>query len=100
MIAYWEKGSCGPYENDHNWEWCDTYKGGSCKKQVNTSKCPSGIAKLISVKGNELTKTENKYLAEDIYEDPKTGCQYYYFATYACTGNTENDSKYVSLISL
>ena len=90
LIAYWDAGSCGPYGNDYNWEWCDTLNGGPCKKQVITSKCRSGIAKLISVKGNEFSKRSKKS-----YRDPKTGCYYMYFATYACTGNPGNDSKYM-----
>ena len=82
MVAYWDYGSCGPFENDHNWEWCDTNKGGPCKKQVLLKKCQSGIAKLTSVKGDEFSKGFSK-----IYKDPKTGCGYHYFATYTCTGN-------------
>ena len=83
MIAYWEQGSCGPYGNDYNWEWCDTLKGGPCKKQVNTPKCQSGIAELTSVKGNEFAK----HPVSNNFQDPKSGCKYAYFATYTCTGN-------------
>ena len=85
LIAYWDGGSCGPYGNDHNWEWCDTKNGGPCKKQVSTSKCPSGIATLLSVKGNESAKSP----FPNNYKDPETGCYYAYFATYTCTGNPE-----------
>ena len=91
LVAYWDEGSCGPYGNDHNWEWCDTSKGGPCKKQVSTSKCRSGIAELTSVKGNELAKWSKKNNGIDdipnFYQDPKTGCKYAYFATYTCTCN-------------
>jgi len=80
LIAYWDYGSCGPYGDDYNMGWCDSYNGGPCKKQVNTPKCSSGVAELASVKGNELaTQFGNNY------QDPKTGCVYAYFATYSCS---------------
>ena len=89
LPAYWDDGSCGPYGNDHNWEWCDTNMGGPCKKQVNTLKCRSGIAKLTEVKGDELASSIQ--LNPNVYQDPKTGCRYAYFATYTCTtGNPCN----------
>ena len=83
LFAYWDNGNCGSYGNDHNWEWCDTNKGGPCKEQVNTLKCPSGIANLTSVQGDQFAKGGPK----DNYKDPKTNCYYTYFATYTCTGN-------------
>ena len=86
LHAYWDKGSgdkaCGPDGDDHNSEWCNKPNGGPCKKEVNTPKCPSGIAKLTSVKGNQYATGY-----ADNYRDPKTGCYYTYFATYTCTGN-------------
>ena len=93
LPAYWDDGSCGPYGNDHNWEWCDTNMGGPCKKQVNTLKCRSGIAKLTEVKGDELASSIkiSTNQEKNVYQDPKTGCRYAYFATYTCTtGNPCN----------
>jgi len=89
LPAYWDEGSCGPYGNDHNWEWCDTNMGGPCKKQVNTLQCRSGIAKLTEVKGDELASSIQ--LNPNVYQDPKTGCKYAYFATYTCTTDSCKD---------
>ena len=85
LVAYWDIGSCGPYGDDYNWEWCDTRNGGPCKKQVSTSKCKSGIARLNNVYGNQFARGYDDL--KDNYRDPETGCPYVYFANYICAGN-------------
>ena len=96
LFAYWDNGDCGSYGDDHNWEWCDTNNGGPCKEQVNTSKCPSGIARLTSVQGDQFAKG-----ATDNYQDPNIDCFYTYFATYTCTGNPlRYRNQYIKSISI
>jgi len=68
ILAYWEDGSCGPDGDDANWEWC-RWTEGVCSEVVKTSKCSSGVAKLIDVTKNFEVK----------------GCKFFYGARYSCS---------------
>ena len=81
VVAYWDHGSCGPYGDDGNWEWCDKRYGGPCENQVLTNKCPSGSATLRRVHGNQFAKDNN-----ELQNYKLKGCSYAYYATYACDG--------------
>ena len=77
IIAYWDRGSCGPNGDDFNWDWCDRNRGGPCKKDVSTNKCPSGTASLQKVYGNQhLTGYSTQYQVN--------GCGFAYYAIYYC----------------
>ena len=61
---------------------------------MNTSKCPSGIARLTSVQGDQYAKGP-----ADNYQDPNSDCFYTYFATYNCRGNPLHyRNPYIKLI--
>lgn len=69
LVAYWDYMHCGPHEDNHNWEWCGKWFF-RCSREVavSTETCVSGEA--------VLNKT---------YTFARVGgCQYAYFATYAC----------------
>ena len=84
IVAYWDRHRCGPDEEDNsNWSWCDTKRGGPCKKEIATNKCDSGLATLQAVYGDQFAKRPN-------YRNYKlNGCQYTYYAVYRCTGITK-----------
>ena len=69
ILSYWDYGSCGPDGDDANWEWCRWTKG-VCLEWVKTSKCSSGVAKLMDVTKN--------------FE--QNGCKFFYGARYSCSG--------------
>ena len=79
LVAYWDRDSCDPMGDNKNWIWCDTNGGGPCQREVVTDQCSSGIATLQAVHGEELAMTYT-----DQYE--LDGCQYTYYAEYACKG--------------
>jgi len=76
ILAYWDYGSCGPDGDDANWEWCRWTKG-VCLEWVKTSKCSSGVAKLIDVKKNFK----------------QNGCEFFYGARYSCSENEKGPDK-------
>ena len=77
IIAYWDRGGCGPNGDDFNWDWCDRNRGGPCKKDVSTNKCASGTASLQKVYGNQ-------YLSGYSTQYQVNGCSYAYYAIYSC----------------
>ena len=81
LVAYWDQDSCGPNGDDYNWQWCDERRGGPCKGQVSTDFCPSGIASLKEVHGNQYATHNN-----ELQNYQLNGCNYAYYATYECTG--------------
>ena len=82
VVAYWDDGSCGPYGDDANWEWCDNRSGGPCQNQVSTQRCPSGSATLQYVHGNQFAKDNH-----ELQNYERNGCYYAYYAIYKCDGN-------------
>ena len=84
IVAYWDRHRCGPDQDDNsNWSWCDTRRGGPCKKEIATNKCDSGLATLQAVYGDQFAKRPN-------YRNYKlNGCQYTYYAVYRCSGITK-----------
>ena len=77
FIIDWDYGGCGPLGDDYNWEWCDRNRGGACKKEVQTNRCPNGKAKLHSVQGDQYARSYS-------HQYRKNGCWYTYFAYYIC----------------
>ena len=94
MIAYWDNGSCGPNGSNANWEWCDKSGGGACKENVKTEKCPSGTASLKKVFGNQHAtehveqQHDTQLNMQQLFSYHRNGCNYAYYAIYACTGNS------------
>ena len=79
VVAYWDNEECGPYGDDNNWDWCGANSGEACKQRVTTGQCPSGVAKLDYVEGDQhATTAQNNFLLDD--------CWFTYFATYSCQG--------------
>ena len=78
LVAYWDNGYCGAYGDDFNWDWCGANSGEPCKEQVQTHQCPSGIANLKTVEGDQnAVRTKNNYQLN--------GCWFTYYATYSCS---------------
>lgn len=75
LTAYWDMGTCGPYGDDHNKDYCP---GNQCPAQVSvsTSVCSSGTADLRSFQG---TGGEGSTTIDN--------CKYGFFAQYECTDN-------------
>ena len=82
IVAYWDRGDCGPNGDDDNWDWCNTYTGKPCIDMINTSKCRGGVATLKVVHGDDHATAYS-----DNYE--LDGCQYAYYAVYTCAGTME-----------
>ena len=77
VVAYWDNGSCGPKGADHNWAWCNKKSGGGCQVEVTTNECPSGLATLRTVHGDQYaTSMDDQYVLDD--------CTYAYYAIYDC----------------
>merc|ERR1719401_2713936 len=73
LAAYWDSGICGPHGEDYQWEWCGK-TAGDCKDTVQTDKCPSGEAQLVSVQGDRTCCASVNI----------GGCNYAYYAQYEC----------------
>jgi len=76
LISYWDRDSCGHLGDDHNLALCGGLQGPRCFDNeiisVDTSVCASGQAK-------------RDFLEEDYVSN---GCEYFWYARYACTGPT------------
>jgi hypothetical protein len=72
FLAYWDAGACG-YSGDNHWGWCGN-ESGACVDIVETDACQSGVAVLATVLGNGTC-------CSSVTVD---GCDYAYYATYAC----------------
>lgn len=85
LVAYWDAGSCGPYGDDFQHDWCQpNLIGGTppnCPpfKMVHFHICPSGWAQLQTIMGHSGSSAD---CCSDIKMD---GCDYAWFARYACT---------------
>jgi hypothetical protein len=83
LTAYWDRGICGPFGEDNNWNLCgqSNFAHGNgqvgCQDNisVDTSVCSSGSASRAYTKGNGV---------DGSYVD-SNGCGYWYFTVYHCT---------------
>jgi len=81
LVAYWDNESCGHNGNNANWEWCDTWQF-NCASEVSTTLCAGGTALLIHAYG---TGEWGSY--------SKNGCQYQYYAQYACPSSSDLETN-------
>ena len=82
LLAYWDRGNCGPDGDNSNWEWCDKRAGENCHPVVKTDKCSSHLATLIDVLGDQNANADHH-----LNNFHHLGCNYAYYARYKCTGN-------------
>jgi hypothetical protein len=75
LSAYWDMGTCGPYGDDHNKDWCEGHPA-VCAAQVtvNTSVCSSGAADFVCMHG---TGHWGSVVVDS--------CTYAFFAHYTCS---------------
>lgn len=78
LAAYWDYGSCGPHGDNHNWDWCGTWRF-SCPqvRAVPAELCKSGTAVLVGTK----------------YFQKIGGCPYAYYAQYSCEDADASSSE-------
>merc|ERR1712232_1209612 len=78
LSAYWDYGSCGPHGDNHNWDWCGTWR----------FRCPE-----MRPVPTELCASGNAVLVETKYFQKIGNCPYAYYAQYACGGAADSSSK-------
>jgi len=85
LSAYWDLGTCGSLEDDHNSHWCGgLLEDPDCKYTVFVAEslCASGAAALQWVNVSQ----RSWYFWRTPVE--KNNCTYVYFAQYRCTATT------------
>ena len=76
ILAYWDRGACGPNGDDHNWQWCNR-QAGTCPPEIFTEECATGKA------------------VRTFFQKPRNTprCGYFYYSEYTCTGNMSKSNE-------
>lgn len=81
LIAYRDRGTCGPVSDDHNIDWCSVDSNGySCPstKAVSSVVCSSGIAYLVA----SISRPRSNSVWGDFPNI--NGCDYFYYSEWSC----------------